>query len=86
MTWLHMEFVLIFITGPSRAKLGRMARQQLLTLALLDLTYFQPISKLHTYLKLVGFWKETLIFDCQVLSQKNCINISLRICTENQIQ
>ena len=35
MTWLHMEFVFIFITGPSQAKLGRMARQQLLTLALL---------------------------------------------------
>jgi hypothetical protein len=30
-----MEFVLIFITGQSRAKLGRTARQQLLTLALL---------------------------------------------------
>ena len=29
----HTEFVLIFITGPSRAKLGRMAQQQLLTLA-----------------------------------------------------
>ena len=26
MTWLHMEFVLIFITGPSQYKLGRMAR------------------------------------------------------------
>ena len=35
MTWLHMEFVLIFITGPSCSKLGRTARQQLLTLALL---------------------------------------------------
>ena len=33
MTWLHMEFVLIFITGPSRTKLGRTALQQLLTLA-----------------------------------------------------
>ena len=33
MTWLHMEFVLIFITGPSQAKLGRKARQQLLMLA-----------------------------------------------------
>jgi hypothetical protein len=33
MEWLHMEFVLIFITGPSRAKLGRTAWQQLLTLA-----------------------------------------------------
>ena len=33
MTWLHMEFVLIFITGPSRAKSGRTARQKLLTLA-----------------------------------------------------
>ena len=30
-----MEFVLFFITGPSRAKLGRTAWQQLLTLALL---------------------------------------------------
>ena len=35
MTWPHMEFVLFFITGPSRAKLGRTAWQQLLTLALL---------------------------------------------------
>ena len=33
MTWLHMEFVLIFITGPSQAKLGRTAWQQLLTLS-----------------------------------------------------
>ena len=33
MTWLHMEFVLIFITSPSRAKLGKTAWQQLLTLA-----------------------------------------------------
>ena len=33
MTWLHMEFVLIFITGPSQAKLSRTAWQQLLTLA-----------------------------------------------------
>ena len=39
MTWLHMEFVLIFITGPSRAKLGRTARQQLLTLATCLLSY-----------------------------------------------
>ena len=37
MKWLHMEFVLIFITGPSRAKLGRTAWQQLLTLASLVL-------------------------------------------------
>jgi hypothetical protein len=28
-----MEFVLIFITSPSQAKLGRTTRQQLLTLA-----------------------------------------------------
>jgi hypothetical protein len=33
MTWLHMKFVLIFITDPSRAKWGRTAWQQLLTLA-----------------------------------------------------
>ena len=38
MTWLHMEFVLFFITGPSQAKLGRMAQQQLLTIALLPVT------------------------------------------------
>ena len=31
-----MEFVLIFITGPCPAKLGRTAQQQLLTLASLD--------------------------------------------------
>ena len=35
MTWLHMEFVLIFITSPSRGKLGRTAAERLLTLALL---------------------------------------------------
>jgi hypothetical protein len=35
MTWLHMEFVLIFITGPSQGKLGRTAAERLLTLALL---------------------------------------------------
>ena len=39
MTLLHMEFVLIFITSPSQAKLGRTAQQQLLTLALLDGSY-----------------------------------------------
>jgi hypothetical protein len=33
MTWLHMEFVLIFITGPSQGELGRMATEHLLTLA-----------------------------------------------------
>ena len=33
----HMEFVLIFITSPSRAKFGRMAWQQLLKLASLVL-------------------------------------------------
>ena len=32
MTCLHMEFVLIFITGPSRAKLDISAWQQLLEL------------------------------------------------------
>ena len=31
MTWLDMVFVLIFITEPSQAKLGRTAWQQLLT-------------------------------------------------------
>ena len=38
MTLLHMEFVLIFITGPSRGKLGRMTAERLLTLAWLSLT------------------------------------------------
>ena len=33
MAWLHMEFVLIFITNPSRGKLGRTAAKRLLTLA-----------------------------------------------------
>ena len=37
MTWLHMEFVLIFITGSSQAKFSRMVQQQLLTLALMML-------------------------------------------------
>jgi hypothetical protein len=35
MTWLEIEFILIFITGPSRSKLGRRAQQQLLLLVLL---------------------------------------------------
>ena len=38
MTWLQMEFVLISITSPSPAKLGRTAQQQLLTLASLTMT------------------------------------------------
>ena len=38
MTWLQMEFVLICITNPSQAKLGRMAQQQLQMLALLLFT------------------------------------------------
>ena len=29
---VHMKFALIFITGPNQAKLGSVARQQLLTL------------------------------------------------------
>jgi hypothetical protein len=37
MTWLRMEFVLIFISSPSKAKLGRTAKQQLLTLNSLPL-------------------------------------------------
>ena len=36
MKWLHMKFVLIFITGPNWGKLGRMAAKRLLTLALMD--------------------------------------------------
>ena len=32
MAWLHMEFVLIFIAGPSQAKSGKTACQQLQTL------------------------------------------------------
>jgi hypothetical protein len=32
-SWLHMEFVLIFSTGSSRAILGRTAWQQLMALA-----------------------------------------------------
>ena len=35
MTWLHMEFVLIFSPADGRAKLGRTAAKRLLTLALL---------------------------------------------------
>ena len=38
MAWLHMEFVLIFITDPSQAKLGRIAQQQMLTLPSLPMT------------------------------------------------
>jgi hypothetical protein len=37
MTWLHMEFVLIFIIG--RGKLGRTAAKRLLTPALLHHMY-----------------------------------------------
>ena len=33
MTWLHMEFVLNFSPADGRAKLGRTAAKQLLTLA-----------------------------------------------------
>ena len=40
MTWLHMEFVLIFITGPSKAKLGKTALQQLTLLCLQQLETF----------------------------------------------
>ena len=43
LTWLHMEFVLIFITGPSLAKLGTKAWQQLLTLASLGQDYFDGV-------------------------------------------
>merc|ERR1740129_815752 len=39
MTWLHIKFVLIFLTDPSRVKLNRMARQQLLTHASLLCPY-----------------------------------------------
>ena len=35
MSWVHIEIVSIFITGPSRVKLVRTAWQQLMTLALL---------------------------------------------------
>ena len=45
MTWLHIKFVLILITGPSRAKLGRTAQQQLLTLASLVADIKMNISK-----------------------------------------
>ena len=37
MAWLQMEFVLIFIAGPSQAKSGKTACQQLQTLASLAL-------------------------------------------------
>jgi hypothetical protein len=39
MTCLHMEFVLIFIIGPSRSKLGRTLGSRLLTLASLTLSF-----------------------------------------------
>ena len=46
MKWLHMEFVLIFITGPSQGKLGTEAAERLLTLALLLWPHCaQPNSK-----------------------------------------
>ena len=46
MTSLHMEFVLIFITSPSRAKVGRTALQQLLTLDLLVLyTHYKSLHQ-----------------------------------------
>ena len=32
MTWLHMQFVLIFLTANSRAESGRTAAEHLLTL------------------------------------------------------
>ena len=32
MTWLHMQFVLIFLTANSRAESGRTAAERLLTL------------------------------------------------------
>ena len=32
MTWLHMQFVLIFLTADSRAESGRTAAERLLTL------------------------------------------------------
>ena len=33
MTWLHMQFVLIFVTADSQAELGRTVAKRLLTLA-----------------------------------------------------
>ena len=36
MTWLHMQFVLIFVTADSQAELGRTTAKRLLTLASLD--------------------------------------------------
>ena len=38
MTWLHMEFVLIFSLADGQVKLGRTAAKQLLTLASLAVT------------------------------------------------
>ena len=40
-TWLHIEFVLIFITSPSQGKLGRTAAKHLLTLASLSQSMFR---------------------------------------------
>ena len=59
MTWVHMEFVLIFITGPSRAKLGRTAWQQLLMLTSLVLGWFLNLHDL--YLVLI-FGRNALIW------------------------
>ena len=53
MTWLHMEFVLIFSPANNRAKLDRTPAKQLLTLTLLSLTYHnfeQSGQKVGTFL------------------------------------
>ena len=53
MTWLYMEFVLIFSPADIRAKLGRTATEQLLTLALLSRR--MKVKEILTYLKTFGF-------------------------------
>ena len=44
MTWLHMQFVLSFVTADSQAELGRTAAKRLMTIASLVMGFAQAFD------------------------------------------
>ena len=65
---MHMEFVLIFITGQNRAKLGRPAWEQLLTLASLYIgfKFLKQVSTQGSQVQILAGATISLFFQIQI--------------------
>ena len=65
MTWLHMQFVLIFVTGPSQAKSGTTAIPAVTSL----------LGSIHLLAKQILIWSR---INCIKLSVKGCSQFNQR--------